>query len=1099
MALAGGTLASPPPDSVENGCGPTDLEDSVLRSGVRTGLKREFAFALKAQAQISISLGRTRSGNSRSAPAAVVSPRESKRMKKHASDLTAVASSHSPADPLMVVDSSASLDPVEPDANASIEGKTADSVNVVPMEQADAEGTPLTRDGKVQSAVDIHPPPLNSIILALGSCSSNKVKGVRRSSLIVPAEFEARGKIDNTSVSPQNLDSLVVSDNTHVDGSGKILDNEFIGSDCVEDLVMVDVADELEAGTSRTGSHVKITGPPSKGVSEESNIVSIPVLIMDEGGFPVGRCPDGIRIDNGSSKKTFVRRFTRSALKVTCTEHKETSVDSHITMNGHFSHKDSNSHVLSPMRRFTRSAAKGISSITSTSSSSSGSEDSKGIANAASCSSMLTPNKKMELKMSKKITSTKVPSNIRELLSTGLLEGLPVSYNASCGKHLALRGVIKGNGILCSCASCDGSIVVSAYVFEQHAHSTKKHPANFIFLPNGKSLHDIVKACASSPLDMLEARIQNAIGQVSSQGTFTCQKCKGPIITPAKFGNFCDSCLESQQPPRTPSPIHGSAFTKGLSKPVSVTSHADSSSKNLTSNKKTSLGRLTRKYLRHFPSFSHILARITLQGTEVGYYVRGKRLLEGYIKDSGICCQCCNSVVSPSQFEAHAGQALRRKPYNYIYTSNGVSLHELSVSLAKDRKTIASDSDDLCSICADGGNLVLCDLCPRAFHKGRNGLSNIGYRFGNRIVFIDNGGIGTNLCWTREMKKAKCIGLSSAPKGDWHCRYCQSLHQREKCLSSNKNAIAAGRVAGVDPIEQIFKRCIRIVTTTLTDDSSCSLCRCHDFSRGGFNDRTVIICDQCEREYHVGCLRDHKMADLKELPLGEWFCCTDCIRMRSALEEYLHRRAELLPSSNMDILKRKCDSRGLDKNLDTDIRWRLLSGRALEADSKLLLSRAVTIFHESFDPIVEASTGKDLIPSMVYGRSVKGQDFAGMYCPVLIVGSCVVSAGLLRFLGRDVAELPLVATSREHQGQGYFQSLFSCIERFLASLGVRHIVLPAAEEAESIWTNKFGFTKISTDQLETYLQGAHATSFHGTTMLCKSIPVSMFLSQGDKR
>lgn len=69
--------------------------------------------------------------------------------------------------------------------------------------------------------------------------------------------------------------------------------------------------------------------------------------------------------------------------------------------------------------------------------------------------------------------------------------------------------------------------------------------------------------------------------------------------------------------------------------------------------------------------------------------------------------------------------------------------------------------------------------------------------------------------------------------------------------------------------------------------------------------------------------------------------------MRSALEEYLHRGAELLPSSNIDIIKRKCDIRGLDKNLDIDIRWRLLSGRALEADSKLLLSRAVTIFHVS--------------------------------------------------------------------------------------------------------------------------------------------------------
>lgn len=31
--------------------------------------------------------------------------------------------------------------------------------------------------------------------------------------------------------------------------------------------------------------------------------------------------------------------------------------------------------------------------------------------------------------------------------------------------------------------------------------------------------------------------------------------------------------------------------------------------------------------------------------------------------------------------------------------------------------------------------------------------------------------------------------------------------------------------------------------------------------------------------------------------------------------------------------------------------------------------------------------------------------------------SIVVSAGLLRVFGREVAELPLVATSREHQGK----------------------------------------------------------------------------------
>lgn len=49
--------------------------------------------------------------------------------------------------------------------------------------------------------------------------------------------------------------------------------------------------------------------------------------------------------------------------------------------------------------------------------------------------------------------------------------------------------------------------------------------------------------------------------------------------------------------------------------------------------------------------------------------------------------------------------------------------------------------------------------------------------------------------------------------------------------------------------------------------------------------------------------------------------------------------------------------------------------------------------------------------------------------------------------------------------QGYFQTLFSCIERFLAFLNVGNLVLPAADGAESIWTKKFGFDKLAQDQV----------------------------------
>ncbi|XP_022934643.1 uncharacterized protein LOC111441779 isoform X1 [Cucurbita moschata] len=733
--------------------------------------------------------------------------------------------------------------------------------------------------------------------------------------------------------------------------------------------------------------------------------------------------------------------------------------------------------------------------------------------------SVSTPKNKLELKMSKKIALNKKPMTVRELFDTGLLEGVPVIYmGVKKAYEHGLRGTIKDGGILCTCSSCNGCRVIPPSQFEIHACKQYKRAAQYICLENGKSLLDLVRACKRSR-QTLEATVQSLISSSPEEKCYTCRECKGCF--PSSIGNvgpLCPSCEESKRSkctqtlpmpltsaidkrPRstdpTPSKSSGSVpvyissrykrkwVTKAKSKPseyISISRSPKSAPmripkknksalkmrKNCRSLKPASMLKSSQSASKCSSSLAKNQWKITMKdqrlhklvfeedglpdGTEVAYFARAQKLLQGYKKGSGILCCCCNCVVSPSQFELHAGWSSRKNPYAYIYTSNGISLHELAISLLKGRKYSAKDNDDLCIICLDGGNLLLCDGCPRAFHK-------------------------------------ECASLSSVPRGDWYCKFCQNLFQRENLVEHNANAVAAGRVHGIDPIEQITKRCTRMVRNIETDLSGCVLCRGSDFSKSGFGPLTIILCDQCEKEFHVGCLKDHKMAFLEELPRGKWFCSTICTSIHSTLQELLIRGPEKLQNSLLDAVNRKLVENGSDIKTNVDVSWRLISGKIASPETRLLLSEAIAIFHDRFDPIVDIASGRDLIPAMVYGRDVGGQEFGGMYCALLFVNSFVVSAAMLRVFGQDIAELPLVATSNGNHGKGYFQTLFSCIERLLAFLKVKCLVLPAAEEAESIWTEKFGFKRIKPDQLSSYRRTCcQMLTFKGTSMLRKTVP-----------
>ncbi|XP_047317116.1 uncharacterized protein LOC124920631 [Impatiens glandulifera] len=712
-----------------------------------------------------------------------------------------------------------------------------------------------------------------------------------------------------------------------------------------------------------------------------------------------------------------------------------------------------------------------------------------------------TVTSKLENKTPKRLGLKKSPKKLKELLQSGLLEGLQVRYlrgpKTRGPTDMGLQGTINGTGITCSCDMCRGIQVVSPNKFELHAGSANKRPAEYIFLLNGKSLRDVLNVCKDNPLEGLEVVVNNFISCLSDKESISCLRGKGSIakVGVGKTQKLSDSLKILKEPIRTsPAILKDSECVSSTilkesddnsptmmldlkrdsprilvdSEPCTTpsmevingslmaTSMQVVPIPNMSVNKSLqskSQGKLTRKDLRmHKLVFEE---DVLPDGTALAYYARGEKCAEGYKKGFGIFCFCCNAVVSPSQFEAHAGCASRRKPYLHIYASNGVSLHELSVALTKTRKVSQEEKDDMCSICGDGGELLCCDSCPRVFHT-------------------------------------VCVSLPAIPENDWYCKYCQNTFQKEKFVERNANAVAAGRVAGIDPLEQITKRCIRILEVVAeADNGGCTLCGGHDFNKTGFGTRTVIICDQCEREYHVGCLKEHNMDDLKALPEGSWFCCTDCNKIHSTLENLLVSGEMKLTESSMSLIRKKLDEKVSNTGAELDIKWRLLSGKMASDETKAVLSQTVSIFHDRFDPIADSKSSSsdhlDLIPHMVYGRNWNGQDLGGMYCAVLSVNSMIVSAGVFRIFGTEVAELPLVATNIDFQGLGYFQSLFSCIEDLLVSLNVKDFVLPSAEEAKSIWTNKFGFAEMDENELKQYRKHYQMMVFQGTTMLHKSI------------
>lgn len=129
-------------------------------------------------------------------------------------------------------------------------------------------------------------------------------------------------------------------------------------------------------------------------------------------------------------------------------------------------------------------------------------------------------------------------------------------------------------------------------------------------------------------------------------------------------------------------------------------------------------------------------ANVVLPGAKVHYCCKkdGHSMKEGRITRDGIKCICCQNVFTLSKFEAHAGSKCHR-PSENIFLEDGRSLLECQWQRKREKNEESTRSgphetkdershtnDYICSVCHDGGDLVLCDQCPSSFHTSCLGL-----------------------------------------------------------------------------------------------------------------------------------------------------------------------------------------------------------------------------------------------------------------------------------------------------------------------------------------------------------------------------------------
>ncbi|KAL8171182.1 hypothetical protein V2J09_022986, partial [Rumex salicifolius] len=137
----------------------------------------------------------------------------------------------------------------------------------------------------------------------------------------------------------------------------------------------------------------------------------------------------------------------------------------------------------------------------------------------------------------RKINVDLFPENAKDLLSTGIFDGVFVAYGGSSREQDKRQfAMIQGCSFLCACLVCNGKEYVSARKLEHHAGYETKHPNSGIYFASGISIFKAVETLRKTPRDELFEAICTISGSLIHEENF--EKWKGNLDLSCDFYTY---------------------------------------------------------------------------------------------------------------------------------------------------------------------------------------------------------------------------------------------------------------------------------------------------------------------------------------------------------------------------------------------------------------------------------------------------------------------------------------------------------------------------------------------------------------------------------